>query len=136
MFLNRYYYRCNGDTLIRRLLNVPFCVYVLCWVVIHYARWLKTPVPFLNNWLTDFICVPMIAHLALVPTRLFLIKNNQYCYPLSYLLLMGAYVSVVFEIVLPLYKHSATADPVDAIAYFAGAFYFYYVHQRADYAVI
>jgi hypothetical protein len=84
----------------------------------------------LNNWLTDFLFVPVVAHIALVFTQYLFLRNLQYRYPLYYLLLIALYVSIVFEVVLPRYYAFTTGDPVDMICYFAGACFYFGVHQR------
>ena len=89
------------------------------------------PIPWLNGQLTDFIAVPVIAHLALTFTRTVILGDSQYTYPLSYLLFIALYTTVLFELVMPAFSHKYTADMLDAAAYLGGALFYYFVHQRS-----
>ncbi len=108
-----------------------FTIYCGCWLMIHTGRWSHRPVPFLNNWLTDFVFVPVIAHVALVLTRQYIVRNATYRYPLSYLLFAALYVSFIYEWVFPYYHFHTVGDPFDVIAYFSGSIFYFFVHQRS-----
>ena len=107
-----------------------FMIYCGCWLIIHIGRWSHQPIPFLNNWLTDFVFVPVIAHVALVFTRRYIVHNPAYRYPLSYLLFAALYVSFVYEWLFPHYHFHTVGDPLDVVAYFAGGVFYFFVHQR------
>jgi hypothetical protein len=84
----------------------------------------------LNNWLTDLVFVPVIAHVALVITRKYIVRDGAYRYPLGCLLFAAVYVSVVYEWVFPHYHFRTVGDPVDVAAYFGGSLFYFFVHQR------
>jgi hypothetical protein len=107
-----------------------FIVYCLAWCTIHIFRNLYWPIPFLNGYLTDFIAVPAMAHVTLTFTRIFVVKNNNYKYPLSYLLFIALYVSSIFEYVMPHFHTSYTSDWWDVVAYFAGSIFYHCVHSK------
>ncbi|WP_143305087.1 hypothetical protein [Chitinophaga vietnamensis] len=107
-----------------------FCSYGLLWGIIHLCRQLQCPVPLLNDHLTDFIAVPAMAHGMLTFTRSYIVQDPAYRYPLSWLLLIAAYTSFVFEWLMPHYSTRYTADIWDVAAYFAGSLFYYYIHQR------
>lgn len=115
---------------LKSLSDPLFCGYFAAWLLIHICRWAHYPIPLLNNWLTDFLFVPAVAHIALTLTQQLFLRNPAYRYPLHFLLLAALYVSIVFEIVLPRYYSFTTGDPVDVICYFAGALFYFGVHQR------
>jgi hypothetical protein len=99
------------------------------WWIVHLFRWGGHPIPLLNNWLTDLVFIPVVSHIALVFTRQ-LLRNTGYRYPLSFLLWMAAYTAIVFEYILPFFSANTTADPLNVLAYFTGAVYYYCVHQQ------
>ncbi|MCW3463491.1 hypothetical protein [Chitinophaga nivalis] len=114
----------------KRLFDPLFISYCLLWGIIHLCRYLHQPVPLLNGHLTDFLAVPAMAHIALTFTRLFIVRNQQYTYPLFYLLFMAVYTSVVFEWLMPRLSPVYTRDIWDVVAYFAGSLFYYCFHGR------
>ena len=129
MRILEYYDRYLAGTL-EAVFDRLFTVYCSCWLIIHIGRWCRRPVPFLNNWLTDFIFIPVIAHVALVVTRHFIIRSTAYRYPISYLLFAAFYVSFFYEYLFPHYHFHTVGDPFDVIAYFGGSLFYFFVHQR------
>ncbi len=114
----------------KKLFDPLFISYCVIWIVIHSCRRLGAPIPWLNGQLTDFIAVPVIAHLALTFTRTVVLRDSQYTYPLRYLLFIALYTTVVFELLMPAFSPKYTADILDAIAYGCGALFYHFVHQR------
>ena len=82
-----------------------------------------------NDHLTDFIAVPVMAHLALTVTRRFIVRDDTY--PLSYLLFIALYVSVILEGVLPRLSSRYTSDWRDVAAYFGGSLFYYFYHPKS-----
>lgn len=101
--------------------------------MIHLFRYIHLPVPLLNGYLTDFIAVPAMAHVALTFTRRYIVRNEHYVYPLYYLLFMAFYMAVVFEWVMPQFSSVYTSDAWDVAAYLGGALFYYYVHGKRPY---
>ncbi len=114
----------------KQLFDPLFTTYCLIWCVMHVFRYAGRPVPFLNGYLTDFVAVPAIAHLALTFTRRFIIPGKPYHYPAGYLLFIALYTSVVLEWLLPRFSASYTGDWGDVAAYFAGSCFYFFVHGR------
>ncbi|MBO9729241.1 MAG: hypothetical protein J7623_11445 [Chitinophaga sp.] len=112
----------------KKLFDPLFITYCLLWIVIHLFRHLQQPIPVLNSYLTDFIAVPAMAHVTLTITRQYIIRNNVYTYPLSYLLFIAGYTAFIFEWLLPHYSPKYTSDVWDVVAYFGGSLFYYYVH--------
>ena len=115
---------------VRGLADPLFVAYGVLYCFIRLSRIYAHQVPYLNDWLTDFIFIPVVAHMAISFSRYIMLKNPSYCYPFFYLFLMALYTSLVFELLLPLYVTTAIADWGDAVAYFTGAVFYYFVHQR------
>lgn len=124
----RYYHRHLAGTL-EAVFDRLFVVYCSCWLIIHIGRWSRRPIPYLNSWLTDVVFIPVIAHIALVFTRRYIVRNTAYRYPLSYLLLAALYVSVIYELVFPRFHFHSVGDPLDVISYFGGSLFYFFVHQ-------
>lgn len=114
----------------KQLFDPFFIAYCLAWGVIHLFRYLAQPVPLLNGYLTDFLAVPAMAHLAVTFTRRWVVRDRSYTYPLSYLLFIALYVSIVSEWIMPVYATSYTRDWWDVVAYFAGSIFYYCLHGR------
>ena len=114
----------------KRIADRLFLVYCLLWLMIRLLRWIKHPIPWLNDYLTDFLFIPVVAHISLSITRRFIIKDESYQYPLSYLLFMALYASLVFEYLMPALSVSYIEDKGDIIAYFAGGIYYYLYIQK------
>lgn len=113
----------------KKVLNLWLAAYAFCWCLVHGFRWLQAPLPFFNSYLTDFLFIPAVSHLALHFFRAFVTGSNTYRFPLSYLLFFALYATLVFEWAAPLWSGRYTADSGDAIAYFLGSIFYYYVHQ-------
>ena len=122
--------RYLARTLIKQVFDPLFITYCLLWIIVHLFRRSGYPTPGINNWLTDFLFVPVAAHLALVFTRCVILKDCRYVYPLIYLLAIALYASIVFEWLSPVLLNKGTADMGDVIAYFAGSVFYCRVHQR------
>src|ERR1700754_3662231 len=109
----------------KQLFDPLFIIYCLSWIVIHVCRNLHHPVPLLNDYLTDFIAVPAMTHPTLLFIRRYIIRNKCYTCPLSYLLFIALYISVIFEWIMPHISSKFTGDGVDVAAYFAGSIFYY-----------
>lgn len=114
----------------KRLFDPFLLTYGALWGIIHACRYLQHPVPLLNGYLTDFLAVPVMAHLSVTFIRAFIVRNNHYRYPLSYLLFIALYTAVAFEWVMPRFSTAYTGDVWDVVAYFAGSLFYYFVHSR------
>ncbi|WP_291907276.1 hypothetical protein [Chitinophaga sp. CB10] len=114
----------------KQLFDPLFITYGLIWLAVHYCRRAGIYLPVINGQLTDFIAVPAIAHLTLTVTRLYILRQPAYRYPLGYLLFIAVYTTLLFEIIMPGISGRYTADLLDAAAYLGGALFYFFVHQR------
>lgn len=129
MRINRYFGRRFFCSLAKDLID-PFSVFYACsWFVIRGFRQAGAPLPILNNWLTDFVFVPLLVHFSFVMGNLFLQNEEKQAYPLYQVLLISAYTTIVFEWIAPQYFSYHTADWIDVVMYFAGGLFYYTVHQ-------
>lgn len=126
--------RCFNRSVFRSLIFITldryFVFYCCSWLLIRYTRKLQIPIPLLNNWLTDFVFVPLIAHVSFVLGTLIFKPDGTFKYPLYQILSISLLIALVFEGILPYYTHYNTADFYDVLAYFAGGIFYYFVHQN------
>ena len=126
--------RCFNRSLFRSLIFVIldryFVFYCCSWLLIRYTRKLHLPIPLLNNWLTDFVFVPLIAHISFVLGSVIFTTNGTFKYPLYQILSISLLSALVFEGILPYYTDYNTADFYDVLAYFSGGVFYYAVHQN------
>ncbi|MCC5612479.1 hypothetical protein LC612_38735 [Nostoc sp. CHAB 5834] len=112
------------------MFDTYFLGYGLAWVIIHIFRLWAHPLPFLNSWLTDFCFVPAICHVSLTLTRFAIIHDGTYRYPFSFVMFVAIYATVLFEMIIPAFSGYGTGDVYDGVAYFGGALFFYFIHQK------
>ena len=116
--------------MMKALFDPLFILYATIWVTVHLFRYNGTPLPWVNGWLTDFIFIPVVAHISLTFTKQMVLRSDTYKYPLRHLLLSWIYVSVVCEGLLPIISDRAVRDYFDVLAYLGGSLFFYYIHQH------
>lgn len=126
--------RCFNRSIFRSLIFIAldryFIFYCCSWLLIRYTRKLQIPIPLLNNWLTDFVFVPLIAHVSFVLGSFIFTTGGTFKYPLYQILSISLLTALIFEGFLPYYTHYNTADFYDVVAYFAGGMFYYFVHQN------
>jgi hypothetical protein len=114
----------------KTLLNRWFITGCLIWIIVLAARKTGHPLPLVNGYINDAFAIPVIANLGLWFQRVLIIKNNYYVLSPLHVFFIVAYVSVVFEGLLPLYSKTYTADWIDVLLYIAGGLFFYFVMNR------
>lgn len=124
---------CDANSrFIRSLVILFFDRYSLCymasWFIIRYCRNSHTPIPILNNWLTDFVFLPLVIHFSQVIVILAFGYSNKTIYSLRLMLIYAMYVSIFFEYFAPKVTSYNTADWMDVLAYFSGAIFYKYIH--------
>lgn len=110
-----------------------FIFYCFSWFLIRFTRHSGHAIPYLNNWLTDFVFVPLIVHASSIFGYFILHLKTPHRYPLSQILLLSLMVALVFEYIMPKYTSYNTADFMDVLAYLLGGLFYYYVHQQYTY---
>jgi len=131
MWNSRYLDR-NFFCTLKQYLCDPFLLfYGLSWILIRYCRQTGQPIPILNNWLTDFVFVPLIAYIAFCIGNLLLtLYSTPHYYPLYQIFVLAFFVSIVFEYIMPQYTNYNVSDPIDTLCYFAGGCFYYFCHQN------
>ena len=90
------------------------------------------PPALLNNYLNDFLCMPIV--LTLCQKSIAFIKSDKHiCIPIALQFLLTLLFSVYFEYVLPTLNARYTSDPVDVVLYFLGTLC-YFILERSTIA--
>ncbi|UOQ51973.1 magnesium citrate secondary transporter [Hymenobacter cellulosivorans] len=101
---------------------LPLLVYLLYQV---NARFGHFPLPLLlRAYLSDLLAMPVILTLALVVQRRWVHRRTSFILPDSWLLGAWLYISVWFELLLPLLSARHTGDFFDAVAYGLGTLFY------------
>jgi hypothetical protein len=114
----------------KTLLNPWFIAGCLTWGVVFAFRKLGHPLPYINGYINDGFAIPVIANLGLWFKRVFIIKNNYYVLGPWQVAFIVVYVSLVFEVLLPLLSKIYTADWIDVLLYVIGGLFFYWVMNK------
>ncbi|HVW16488.1 MAG TPA: hypothetical protein VHB54_21835 [Mucilaginibacter sp.] len=114
----------------RTLFNPWFIAGCSIWLITTVARDLGHPIPIANSYVNDAFAVPVIANIGLWFQRVFLIKSDYYIQSPGQVIFIVVYVSLLFEVILPLISKRYTADWVDVLLYIAGGFFFYWVMNK------
>ncbi|MCR8561099.1 hypothetical protein KXD93_25805 [Mucilaginibacter sp. BJC16-A38] len=115
----------------KTLLNRWFIASCLIWLIVISTRKLGHPILFINGYIDDAIAIPVIASLALCFQRVVIFKSNYYVLSVWHVVFITAYVTLVFEVLLPLISKTYTGDWIDALLYSVGAVFFYRVMNKA-----
>ncbi|SDL01015.1 Uncharacterised protein [Sphingobacterium mizutaii] len=110
-------------------LDPYFLIYGIVWVIVRYCRVTGNPIPYVNNWLTDLVFVPLIAHFAFCIGFLLLDLKRGFSFPLAQLFALAFMCSIFFEVLSLKFTDYNTADIFDVVCYFLGALFYYFIHQ-------
>jgi len=100
-----------------------FILGLIIWAAVVVLRRNSKVIPFVNDHLTDLYAVPMFSYMV---TK---IMNHTY-YPdwrpsLTDLLSFALNLTIVFEILFPMFSESYTSDYRDVVCYFTGALIYF-----------
>lgn len=103
----------------KRILFFPIWFYLILFIF-SMNRYFFRPTgnAFLDGWLNDLLCLPILLELVQVSLRLLVRKN----YTLSYFQVIVSiiYCSLLFEYFLPRNSTSFCSDPIDVLCYIIG----------------
>lgn len=103
---------------------------LLFWVNQYLEKSLKTFIPFIHSYLDDLLAMPVILGITLQAFRWFYSKNECFIFTKTQISIGTAYISFIFEVLLPQWSDRYTADPWDVLCYGLGGVYFYFFINR------
>ncbi|SEE24892.1 hypothetical protein [Polaribacter dokdonensis] len=108
-----------------------FCILSLfIGTVIYCLQYFNVPLPnFLNNYLNDFLIIPIALFICLLFLR-WSRNDSSFTLKLPVILYLCSLYSLIFEFILPQQLTRYTADPIDVILYFLGGFTFYLLQNK------
>ncbi len=114
----------------KRGLKLYFLLFSFLYFMIQCARYFNIETPkVINNYLTDFLCLPIVLSICLFGVRFF--KSDQNL-KLSFWMVFVIFLqyAVLFEFVLPKYSDLYTSDAYDVVAYGVGALFFLIIQNQ------
>lgn len=121
-----YYWADYGDTshVMKTKISYWFFLGLVVWTIIISLRKKGIIIPVFSNYFTDFITVPMYTYL------IEYIMNDVLGYywkpDLKFILSSIMYLSILFEVICPIFSERFTGDILDIVAYFAGGIFYYF----------
>ncbi len=80
--------------------------------------------PWAVAWLDDLLCLPLVLALALALHRRLRLGDDAFVLPVAQVAVAWVFITLVFEVALPVLDAAYVADPRDGLAYAAGAVLF------------
>jgi hypothetical protein len=108
------------------LLRSPVFLILLLIFILHQVSQyiLKIQLPFLNNYLDNFLAMPVILTLLLAEKK-YIYKQKDQSLSLLFIILATLYVAFVTEWLFPLLSERFTTDWLDLVFYSFGSVFFY-----------
>jgi hypothetical protein len=104
----------------------------LSYLLIQFCRQQDLIIPeLLNNYVTDFLFMPLLLLTTLWLTRL-IKRKKQLVFSVPMLITVFIYVSFVFEYYLPQTSTVYTADYLDIVMYFFGTVFYYFLQKKIE----
>lgn len=101
-------------------------------ILVHVAQQWGGILPvWANNYLNDFLCMPIVLFLCQYAVRK-LKADDQIRLSLPLILTVTLYYAIYFEYYMPHVNLRYTADSLDIVLYFSGALFFYVVEKKGE----
>lgn len=99
---------------------------------IYLMQRLKVPLPALiNNYVNDLLCLPLTLGVITYIIR-WLKKDVFFELSFVFVILLSGFYSFYFEYYLPQFNSRYTADWIDVILYFSGAFAYFFIGKMEN----
>lgn len=116
----------------RILQNPVFLLAAVLFWITYIAEYLKVfTFPVVHNYLDDVLAMPVILTLAVAIQRQWVYRNPEYILSKFQVAFAVFYVSILFEVILPLISIRYTRDYWDILAYTVGSLVFYRFINRS-----
>ena len=111
------------------LSNLYFIIFSISASIIYALQMANFPLnPLLNNYLNDFLCMPIVLFICQHAVRLFR-SDTHFQMPIALILSLCFVYAFYFEYYLPLKYVRYTADYIDVFLYFFGGVCFYLLER-------
>ena len=115
-----------------RLLNITFILFLLIFILFEALKLNGVTFPvWTTSYLNDFLCMPIILTVCLKMAH-YLTKDKSIKISIAQALALTFFYAIYFELILPQFVDRYTADLVDVLLYFSGAFLFLILQASGD----
>jgi hypothetical protein len=110
----------------------PFFLFpcMVFWINQFLERVLNIFIPYVHSYLDDLMAMPVILGITLQIYRWIHPLKNSFAFTKVQVFVGVVYVSLIFEVLLPLWYETYIMDIWDIPCYVIGAFYFYLLINR------
>lgn len=89
---------------------------------------LRYHLPFFDNYLDDFLCIPLVIYLIGI-IEFYLFNKRLKSYRIQTVICIFIFYSLLFEWIAPKYFYFGTADYFDMVMYLFGAFFYLFINH-------
>ena len=107
---------------------IPCLVFVINQL---FERIGKLYIPYVHAYLDDLMAMPVILGITLQIYQWIHPAREKFTFTATHVIVATAYVSLVFEWLLPMFSSTYTRDWLDLVCYGIGAVYFYWLVNRS-----
>jgi len=111
-------------------ISIWFLLGLISWLVIIIFRRNGIIIPWVNDYFTDLITIPMYCYL--VQYLMNKILGFHWKPNLEFIISSTVYLSILFEIVCPLISNKFTGDIFDVLAYFFGGMGYFIFQNKTQ----
>lgn len=114
----------------RSLLLINFIISCFLGTIVYILQFYKIPLPiFINNYLNDFLIIPIVLSLSLIVLRK-IREDSVLLLTIPVIVYVFVCYSVFFEYYMPKINSRYTSDIVDVLMYLLGSIWFYMLQKR------
>lgn len=116
----------------RTLLFKNLIIFCFLGTLVYLLQFFNVKLPLLvNNYLNDFLIIPIVLSLSLLVLRL-IRKDSSFTISISIILYVFFFYSVFFEYYMPKISTRYTSDMVDVLLYFLGGVWFWVLQKKSN----
>lgn len=117
------------NLLLKRIILFPIWFYLILFIfILNRYCFRPTGNIFLDGWLNDLLCIPILLELVQVSMQLIIRKN--YVLNKFQVIISIIYCSLLFEYFLPIYSNTFCSDPIDVICYLIGGIFWKFILNK------
>lgn len=91
---------------------------------------LNIPIRAIDNYFDDLIAIPFIMGITLFIEKEVFGKEPSYFHSVSRIIAVSVFISILFELLLPLYSVTYVSDPIDILCYLSGALIYFLIQRQ------